>query len=225
MASQRRNIGKLAVKKIKGYNKIMNYLLEYLKDGAKFEALQEDKGSLERYTGSVLSFDKNLKVTKLKSDNKEYKLNVGSDVELMVYTPKGVYSVKCSVLNALDNGWELSYPKTVKLSHQREYQRIDFKTEINVIFTSDDEEIEIQGMTKDICAGGVAFDSSRLIPEGEDIELEFELEEKNILANGKVAYSIPIGNGMNRTGVIMTSLDDDDALYIADFCSEYADFV
>ncbi len=197
----------------------MNYLLNYLKNNAKFEAIKEEKVALDHFIGTVVSFDKTIITTKIFSDEKEYILEKGSIAELIIYTPKGVYAIECEVLKELNNGWELSFPLVARLSQRREHLRVNIQTPVKVKTLIDGEETI--ATTENVCAGGIAFIFKRPIKNGADIELEFEIEGRHINSRGKIVYGAPADNGLYRTGVIMTSLSSDDTIYIMDFCSKF----
>lgn len=199
----------------------MEYLLNFLKNNAKFEALEENKTILEHFIGKVVSFEDTIKTTRILSENREFKPQKGSVVELIIHTPKGVYAIECETLNELEDGFEFSYPTTARLSQRREFLRVDINAPLEVQIINGNNKSKINTTTENVCAGGVAFVSDFKIDDETNLELDFEIEGRKFNSKGKIAYSLPVSNNKFRNGVIMTSLKSDESLFIIDFCTNY----
>jgi len=203
----------------------MQYLMSYIKNNVKFEVVKDNKAVWEHFFGKFIQTNnEGFSVTKVFCENNEYILKKDQIIEMLIYTPKGVYSLECKILKQTENGYEISFPLTARHSQRREYLRVDIQTKIKADFIFDGDKKTFEGLTADICAGGLSFDIDYKIDNLKEINIDLVLNEKNIQTKGELVYSIPVnknGKIYFHTGIVMTTLRKEDIAYITDVCFKY----
>ena len=200
----------------------MKYLKEYIENNVKFAAIKKGKNIFEHYFGRFLSEEKNcFYITDITFENKIYNPKINSKIELVVYTPKGAYSMVCKVLKKTEDGWKISYPLTMHYSQRREFSRMMYETEITLNITENNETRTINALTKDVCAGGISIETDFELNENQKIDLKFSLNERIIKAKGEFIYKREIekdGKKLCHIGLAMVGLKKEDINFIIGEC-------
>lgn len=187
------------------------------KDFKSFEVIFHDKNNdPQKIICNVKSIENNSIVLNANNKaNKDIFAEVGSELKLHIYTEMGIYSAASKILlvdqGILNTEYVIAYPTNSKHSQRREYFRadlqIDFKIKI-IIDKQTDENILIEGKTKNICGKGMSFVYDKDISEYETMQVELLFKEKKIKTSASPVYSKQIIAGNKPKHIIAMKFND-----------------
>lgn len=168
------------------------------RDFKSIEVVFRDSSTLlQRILCSVRSIENNSIILYAKhAKNNNIVANVGTDIQLHIYTENGIYSSDSKVLLAdkglLGTEYVITYPAHSKHSQRREYFRAEIPVKFKMhIYTDDNfqESIPLDAVTKNICGKGMCFVSNKPFPTYSLLELELYFSEKAIKTSAELVYT------------------------------------
>lgn len=150
------------------------------------------------------------------------------DVEINIYAQDGIYNAKSTILSSNCLGekvfYKLSFPTNIKHSQRREYLRADIKTEFYMKIEDDEDTLNINATTKNLCAKGLCFISDKLITTYSKISVELYLKGQAIQTHAELVYANPVRMDNTfkfLTAVTFTDIPKDKMDFIAKECRDF----
>lgn len=163
---------------------------KYTTAGRSLEIVALNKGGeKERYKSTFLQTGEgSYLISAPKFQDKTATLRPGQDVSVYLYTPEGIYNLKCEVLGTRENVYEISFAKSIQRAQRREYVRVNLRIGMRATLGSG-QTVDVT--TNNVSARGCSFYSKINIGINEKVSLQFKMGGKTVQTFANVVSSKP----------------------------------
>lgn len=205
----------------------MEYLLENIKKGLKFELIDDSIAGFQgRYVGSFLENRDNCFVISIpKMNEREYVFKRGEKINIHVYTDEGIYSIESDVIDFGDDYCVISMPTVLKHSQRREFLRANLELKVLLSFRNENYELEHHEIkTINVCGRGICFNFKENISKIKDAHVEIFLSEQIVETDAEIVYVRPSNTEeglMFFVAMMLTTISNQDTNAIVRECFLY----
>ncbi len=161
-------------------------------------------------------------------NSKPYKLNDGTNLDVIIYTGEGMYiggsSVISKELGTISGVW-INYPLNSRYIQRREYLRIAIDIEIELIIYLDKNKHQKEILTlrtNDLSGRGLSFTTDSFLSDYYDIECSFNIPDEiatRISTRCEHIYSKKIHNKTKYLNALaFIDMDKDNVDRVVKFC-------
>jgi|GEM_PF-1402954 len=152
---------------------------KYTAADRSFEILVlNSEGQKERYKSKFLKTGDDFYLISMpKYRDKIAILNAGQNVNLYLYTPEGIYNLRCTVLEVYEKYYKISLAKNAERVQRREYIRVNLRVPMKVTVDGD-KTYDV--VTNNLCARGCEFYCKNDISVNDRISVKFKVGGKTV---------------------------------------------
>ncbi len=170
-------------------------------------------GKKERYKSKFLKTGENFYLISIpKYRDKVALLSARQNINLYLYTPEGIYNLKCVVLEVYEKYYKISFAKSSERVQRREYVRVNLRVPVKVTV---DSGRTYDAVTTNFSARGCGFYCKDDISANDKISVTFKIGGKPIQTFANVVSSKPVSFGstngyaiaLNFTSVTQSNID------------------
>ena len=170
-------------------------------DFKSFEVIfYNEEKELQKILCTIKSIEKSsIFLSASNNKNKNIFAKVGTDLQLYIYTERGIYSASSKVLLAipgfLNADYVISYPIDSKHSQRREYLRADIPVNFKILLSTKDETTNstvIRSITKNISGKGMSYIGDKPFLDYETMNIELDFDDNAVTTKAELVYSQPI---------------------------------
>ena len=145
------------------------------------------QGVKERYKSKFLKVGEGFYLISIPTyKNNVAILRAGDSISLYLYTPEGIYNLKCNVLEVYEKYYKISFAKNFNRVQRREYVRVNLRVPMKVTV---DDGTTYNVTTNNLSARGCGFYFQTDLSTNDKISLTFKVSGKTVRTFANVVSS------------------------------------